>query len=81
MAWLAARSSQLIREVPLVDASKGGYSLVDWEVASSLVEAIRRDPDQADELSRGKVTQEQFEAAKRATSPAFYKTLHDDVVG
>ncbi|KHK52929.1 type VI secretion protein ImpA [Ralstonia sp. A12] len=81
MAWLAARSSQLIREVPLVDASKGGYNLVDWEVAASLVEAIRRDPDQADELARGKVTQEQFEVAKRATSPAFYKTLHDDVVG
>ena len=81
MTWLAARSSQLIREVPLVDAAKGGYNMVDWEVATSLVEAIRRDPDQADDLSRGKITQEQFEAARRATSPAFYKTLHDDVVG
>lgn len=80
MAWLAVRSSQLIREVPLVDASKGGYNLVDWEVATSLVEAIRRDPDHADDLSRGKVTQEQFEAARRSTSPAFYKTLHDEVV-
>ena len=81
MAWLATRSSQLIREVPLVDAAKGGYSLVDWEVATSLVEAIRRDPEQADELSRGKITQDQFESARRATPPAFYKTLHDDVVG
>ena len=81
MAWLATRSSQLIREVPLVEAGKGGYSLVDWEVATSLVEAIRRDPEQADELSRGKITQEQFESARRATPPAFYKTLHDDVVG
>lgn len=81
MAWLASRSSQLIREVPLVDAAKGGYSLVDWEVATSLVEAIRRDPEQADELSRGKITQEQFESARRSTPPVFYKTLHDDVVG
>jgi len=81
MAWLATRSSQLIREVPLVEAGKGGYSLIDWEVATSLVEAIRRDPEQADELSRGKITQEQFESARRATPPAFYKTLHDDVVG
>ncbi|WP_343661711.1 type VI secretion system protein TssA [Ralstonia sp.] len=81
MAWLATRSSQLIREVPLVEAGKGGYSLIDWEVATSLVEAIRRDPEQADELSRGKITQEQFESARRATPPAFYKTLHDEVVG
>jgi len=81
MAWLATRSSQLIREVPLVEAGKGGYSLIDWEVATSLVEAIRRDPEQADELSRGKITQDQFESARRATPPAFYKTLHDDVVG
>ena len=81
MAWLATRSSQLICEVPLVEAGKGGYSLIDWEVATSLVEAIRRDPEQADELSRGKITLEQFESARRATPPAFYKTLHDDVVG
>jgi type VI secretion system protein ImpA len=81
MAWLAARSSQLIREVPLVEAGKGGFNYVDWEVATALVESIRRDPDQADELSRGKITQEQFEAARRATPAAFYTALYDDVVG
>ncbi|WP_055325056.1 type VI secretion system protein TssA [Ralstonia solanacearum] len=81
MVWLAVRSSQLIREVPLVDAGKGGFNYIDWEVATNLVEAIRRDPDQADELSRGKVTQEQFESARRATPAAFYTTLHSDVVG
>lgn len=81
MAWLAGRSSQLIREVPLVEAGKGGFSYVDWEVATNLVESIRRDPDQADELSRGKVTQEQFEVARRASSAAFYTALYNDVVG
>ncbi|MGC5801625.1 type VI secretion system protein TssA [Ralstonia pseudosolanacearum] len=81
MAWLAGRSSQLIREVPLVEAGNGGFNYVDWEVATNLIEAIRRDPDQADELSRGKVTQDQFEAARRASSSAFYTALYNDVVG
>ncbi len=80
VAWLASRSSQLIREIPLVDASAGGYSYVDWDVATHLAEAIRRDPEQADELARGKITQEQFEAARKKTPAVFYATLHADVV-
>ncbi len=79
VAWLAGRSSQLIREIPLVDAAAGGFTYVDWEVATHLAEAVRRDPEQADELSRDKTTQEQFEAARRATPAAFYTTLHADV--
>ena len=79
VAWLAARSGQLIREIPLVSADAGGFTYIDWEVAANLTEAIRREPDKADELVRGKVTQDQFEAARRATPPAFYTALHTDV--
>ncbi|SPK75121.1 conserved protein of unknown function (plasmid) [Cupriavidus taiwanensis] len=80
VTWLAGRSSQLIREIPLVDESAGGYAYVDWEVATHLAEAIRRDPEQADELSQGKVSQEQFEAARKKTPAAFYTALHADLV-
>ncbi|WP_265920872.1 type VI secretion system protein TssA [Cupriavidus nantongensis] len=80
VTWLAGRSSQLIREIPLVDESAGGYTYVDWEVATHLAEAIRRDPEQADELAQGKTSQEQFEAARKKTPAAFYTALHADLV-
>lgn len=79
VAWLAGRSSQLVREIPLVEAAAGGFTYVDWDVATHLAEAIRRDPEQAHELSQGKTTLEQFEAARRATPTAFYTALHADV--
>lgn len=80
VAWLATRSRQLIREIPLVDEAAGGYGYVDWEVATALTEATRRDPDHADELSEGKVTQEAFEAARKATPAEFHVALLQDVV-
>ena len=80
VAWLAARSSALIREIPLVDDAAGGYGYVDWEVATTLTEAIRRDPEHADALSQGKVTQEAFEAARKATAADVHATLLQDVV-
>ncbi|MBY4897544.1 type VI secretion system protein TssA [Cupriavidus sp. AU9028] len=81
VAWLAARSRALIREIPLVDETAGGYGYVDWEVATALTEAIRRDPDHADELSQGKVTQDAFEAARKATAAGVHAGLLQDVVG
>ena len=40
---------------------------------------MRRDPDRADEIARGKPSIEQIEAAKRATPVAFYRTLLTDL--
>ncbi|WP_116136615.1 type VI secretion system protein TssA [Trinickia diaoshuihuensis] len=79
VSWLVGRTAQLLREVPLTQASSGEFGGLDWEVASNVAQAVRRDPDHADELSRGKPSLEQIEAAKRATPPAFYKTLLADL--
>jgi type VI secretion system protein ImpA len=75
VSWLVGRTSQLLREVPLTQSSSGEFGGLDWEVASNVAQAVRRDPEHADELARGKPSLEQIEAAKRATPPAFYKTL------
>lgn len=80
VAWLATRSRALIREIPLVDGAAGGYGYVDWDAATALTEAIRRDPEHADELSQGKVTQDAFEAARKATAADAHAALLQDVV-
>ncbi|MGG1946279.1 type VI secretion system protein TssA [Trinickia sp. NRRL B-1857] len=79
VSWLVGRTSQLLREVPLTQSSSGEFGGLDWEVASNVAQAVRRDPDHADELARGKPSLEQIEAAKRATPPAFYKALITDL--
>lgn len=79
VAWLVGRTSQLLREVPLTQSSSGAFTGLDWEVATNVAQAIRRDPDRADDIGRGKPSIEQIDAAKRATPPAFYLTLVTDL--
>ncbi|WP_206951250.1 type VI secretion system protein TssA [Trinickia acidisoli] len=79
VSWLAGRTVQLLREVPLTQSSGGAFSGLDWDVGTNVAQAVRRDPDRADEISHGKPSIEQIEAAKRATPPAFYRTLLTDL--
>jgi type VI secretion system protein ImpA len=79
VSWLVGRTAQLLREVRLTQSSAGEFSGLDWEVAGSVAQAMRRDPERADEIARGKPSLEQIEAAKRGTPPAFYKTLLTDL--
>ncbi|KGS03823.1 type VI secretion system protein TssA [Burkholderia sp. ABCPW 111] len=75
VAWLAGRTADLLRAVPLTDGASNAFSELDWDVAQHVVQAIRRDPEQADEIARGKPSVEQIEASKRMTSVAFYARL------
>lgn len=79
VAWLVGRTVQLLRDVPLTQASSGTFTGLDWDVATTVAQAVRRDPDRADDISRGKPSIEQIEAAKRATPPAYYRTLLTDL--
>ncbi|WP_322104444.1 type VI secretion system protein TssA [Paraburkholderia sp. J41] len=74
VAWLAGRSAELLRSVPLTQ-SGAAYSAIDWEVATHVAQAIKRDPDHADDIARGKPSVEQIDASRRATSQAFYRSL------
>jgi len=79
VAWLVGRTAQLLREMPLTQASNGSLTAIDWEVASNVAQAVKRDPDHADEIARGKPSFEQIDAAKRATPVPFYRTLLADL--
>ena len=83
MSWLLSRSLQLVREIPLTHAvqgnDKGNFNALQWETANNLVHAIKRAPDDADELARGKVSMADFDAARKASSLEFYTLLLADV--
>ncbi|WP_144137514.1 type VI secretion system protein TssA [Paraburkholderia sp. BCC1884] len=79
VAWLVGRTGDLLRAMPITSAQGSSYSTVDWDVATHVAQAIRRDPDHADDIARGKPSIEQIEASKRATPPAFYTALLQDL--
>lgn len=79
LAWLLARSQQLIREVPLTQADGGKYGQAMWESAAQLANAIKRSPQNASDLARGKLTLDQFDIARRDTPPAFYSELEQNL--
>ncbi len=81
LAWVLARSQQLVREIPLTRADGAVYGAAHWESASHLANAIRRAPQDAGELARGKLTLDDFDAARRATPPAFYAELEQQLDG
>ncbi|MFY3854228.1 type VI secretion system protein TssA [Achromobacter xylosoxidans] len=75
LAWLLSRSQQLVRELPLTQSEGGRFGAVLWDSATQLANAIKRAPQNAADLTRGKVTLDQFDAARRDTPPAFYSEL------
>lgn len=74
VAWLAGRSAELLRAVPLTQ-SDVAFSTLDWDVAQHVAQAVKRDPENAGDIARGKPSVEQIDASRRATSRAFYETL------
>lgn len=81
LAWLLSRSQQLVRELPLTQSEGGRFGAVLWDSATQLANAIKRAPQNAADLTRGKVTLDQFDAARRDTPPAFYSELESQLQG
>ena len=79
VAWLIARSVELLQRAHIVSDANTGYSALVWETALALDQSIRRTPAQADELQRNKVTVEQFDRIRRATPAKFLQKTHRDV--
>ncbi|RDJ99904.1 type VI secretion system protein TssA [Paraburkholderia lacunae] len=79
VAWLVGRTGELLRAMPLTSSQGNSYSTIDWDVATHVAQAVKRDPDHADDIARGKPSIELIEASKRATPPAFYAALLVDL--
>ncbi len=79
VAWLVGRTGDLLRAMPITSSQGNTYSTIDWDVATHVAQAVKRDPDHADDIARGKPSIDQIEASKRATSTAFYAALLADL--
>jgi type VI secretion system protein ImpA len=80
LGWLLTRTMQLVKQLPITDSSRGErFSMIDYEVGRSLIQAINKSPEEADQLSEGKVSAAQFDAARRGTAKEFYVKLVADV--
>ncbi|MFP6562275.1 type VI secretion system protein TssA [Paraburkholderia sp. B3] len=79
VSWLVARTAELLRAVPLTEGDSNAFSMVDWEVAQHVAQAVRRNPEHADDIARGKPSVEQIDASKRMTPVAFYSALLTDL--
>ncbi len=75
VGWLSSRTAELLRAMPLTDGAGSRYSTLDWDIAQHVAQAVRRDPDNAGEIARGKPAVDQIEASKRMTPVSFYATL------
>ncbi|PCE21959.1 type VI secretion protein ImpA [Paraburkholderia acidicola] len=77
VGWLVGRSVELLRAMPLTSGTR--YSTIDWEMATHVAQAVKRDPENADDIARGKPSIEQIDAAKRITPGTFYLSLLADL--
>jgi type VI secretion system protein ImpA len=79
IAWLVPRSVELLRRTPIVDDSSTHYSMQQWDTAVELDHQIKRNPADADDLLRGKVTLEDFDRVRRGTPGKFLQGLYAEV--
>jgi type VI secretion system protein ImpA len=79
IAWIISNSCELARQVPLTNTDSGRYGLLYWDAANKLANDIRRSPNDAASLSRGRLTLDDFNAARVSTPPDFYENLFADV--
>lgn len=75
VAWLSGRTAELLRGVAVTDGASNAFTTLDWEVAQHVAQAVKRDPEHAEEIARGKPSVEQIDASRRVTPIAFYTAL------
>lgn len=79
VSWLVSRSIELLQRAPIVSDGQTAYGAQVWEAALALDQELKRTPDHADDLVRGKVTTEQFDRVRRATPARLFPQLHAEL--
>ncbi|QID17460.1 type VI secretion system protein TssA [Nitrogeniibacter mangrovi] len=73
LGWLLGQSERLIRQVPITDSPRGRYNSLDLVSVQALAQAMERAPGEAEILkAQARLTQDDFEAARRDTAGAFF---------
>jgi type VI secretion system protein ImpA len=79
VSWLAGRTADLLRGMTVVEGSGRSYTALDWDVATQVAQAIKRDPDHAADIARGKPSVDEIDTSRRLTPAPFYRTLLADL--
>ncbi len=79
LAWLLARSVQLVKEIPLTEGRGSAYSWMDFEAARGRANTALRTGENVT-TSEAKPDLSVLEAARRKSSRAFYAGLHSSAV-
>ncbi len=71
--WLLSQSPRMAREVPITQSPRGRFNAMDMAAAQALTQSMERSPGEAENLkAQARVTQEDFDAARRDTPGAFF---------
>lgn len=71
--WLLGQSERLVRDVPLTQSPRGRFNTIEMNAALALTQAMERNPGEAESLrAQARVTQEDFDAARRDTPGLFF---------
>jgi type VI secretion system protein ImpA len=75
LTWLLARTTQLVRELPITDGPDMRYSTLDHDSALQLSRLVAKNPAETANLSEGRLTLEHIDKARRSTNKQFYEQL------
>ena len=77
LSWILSRSITLIKNMPLTEGKNSAYTSIDYEVARKNSTGAAIIPDA--NAQQGALNLATIESARKKSSPAFYKTLLQDV--
>lgn len=75
VSWLLSRTVELLQTAPLLTTPRGTVTVLAWQTAVALDQAIRRQPSEADDLQRGKVTLEALDQIRGSAPGAQVKEV------
>jgi len=75
VTWLLGRTADLLRGSPLVSSPRGTVTLLAWQTAVALDQAIKRNPSDTEDLQRGKVTVDMLDQIRQSAPGAQLRDL------
>lgn len=77
VVWLLGRTADLLRGARLVSSSRGVVTLLAWQTAVALDQAVKRNPSDSEDLLRGKVTVDALDQIRQSAPSSQLRELHD----
>jgi type VI secretion system protein ImpA len=80
VAWLVGRTVQSLEATPIVDNGSMRHGAGTWRAALDLAHQVKRAPDDADDLRRGKTSIEEFDRVRLATPTSLWLRMRAELL-